>query len=221
MKKVAVVLSGSGVFDGAELHESVLTLLELDKREIAYQCMAPNIEQAHVINHLTGEVSEGETRNVLVESARIARGEILDLAEVKAEDYAAFVFPGGFGVAKNLCDFAFKGADCTVQEDVLRVVKEAHAAKLPLGFICIAPAMMAKIAQLSQIETQLTIGTDADTAEAIQKMGVEHIACPVEETVVDEANLLVTTPAYMLAGRIREAHEGITKLVETLQGWLS
>lgn len=209
MTKVAVILSGCGVFDGAEIHESVLTLLALDRAGARYSCFAPNIDQMHVVNHLTGEVAEGESRNVLVESARIARGDIKDIAKANSDDFDALILPGGFGAAKNLCDFAVKGAECTVQPDVERFIKAMAEAGKPVGFVCIAPAMVPRIYGNATV----TIGTDADTAAAIESMGGVHVACPVREYVVDEEHKLVSTPAYMLAQNISEAAEGIEKLV--------
>ncbi|MBD3653178.1 isoprenoid biosynthesis glyoxalase ElbB [Kangiella sp.] len=217
MKKIAVILSGCGVYDGAEIHESVLTLLALEQNGLDYQCFAPNIEQMHVINHLTGDVAEGESRNVLVEAARIARGNIKDLAEAKESDFDAAVLPGGFGAAKNLCDFAVKGSDCTVNSDVERFIKAMAAAKKPVGFICIAPAM---IPRLYGEGSKLTIGNDKDTANAIEAMGGVHMACPVEDIVYDEERNLVSTPAYMLAGSVSEAASGISKLVAKLASLL-
>lgn len=211
MKKVAVILAGCGVFDGAEIHESVLTLLQLERSGASYQCMAPNIDQMHVINHLTGEVDATDSRNVLVEAARIARGEIIDLASANADDYDALIIPGGFGAAKNLCDFAVSGADCTINPDVQRFAQAMHGAGKPVGLICIAPAMTPK---LFGEGTTCTIGTDADTAAAIEAMGANHQACPVNEIVIDKAKKVVTTPAYMLAGSVMEAASGIDRLVE-------
>lgn len=220
MKKVAVVLSGCGVFDGAEIYESTLTLLHLDRLNVAYQCMAPNIPQMHVINHLTGEVATGESRNVLVEAARIARGDILDLAKAKAEDYSAVIFPGGFGAAKNLCDFAVKGPDCRVTPEVSRFIGEAIQHKIPLGFICIAPAIMGKVAQQLGFKTTLTLGTGEEWSQKIQAMGNTHLSCPVRAIAVDEAHHIISTPAYMEANRISEAADGIENLVKTLVGWI-
>jgi enhancing lycopene biosynthesis protein 2 len=214
MPLVGVVLSGCGVFDGAEIHESVITLLALDRRGAKYQCIAPDTNQLHVVNHLTGEVAADETRNVLVEAARIARGEIKNLADVKATDFDAIIFPGGYGAAKNLCNFAVKGADCDVHPEVQRFVLEALEAKIPLGILCIAPVLLARIAPGVKLRPNLTIGTDEDTASAIVTMGACHVACPVNEFVVDEENRIVTTPAYMLAQRISEAAEGIEKLID-------
>ncbi len=211
MGKVAVVLSGCGVYDGAEIHESVLTLLRLSELGVSYQCLAPNIEQMHVVNHLTGEVAEGERRNVLVEAARIARGDVLDLKEARADDYDALFVPGGFGAAKNLCDFAVKGADMTVQPDFLKFAVDMHKAGKPIGLMCIAPAMSARIFGEG---VDCTIGTDAETAAAIEAMGGNHINCPVEEAVIDRQRKLVTTPAYMLAGNVAEAASGIHRLVD-------
>ena len=211
MKKVAVVLSGCGVFDGAEIHESVLTLLRLEQQGASYQCMAPNIDQLHVINHLKGEVAEGESRNVLVEAARIARGEIIDLATANPTDYDALIIPGGFGAAKNLSDFAVKGPDCHVNPDLLAFAQAIHQADKPIGLICIAPAMTPL---LFGEGATCTIGTDQETAAAIEAMGGQHTNCPVDDIVIDEQRKLITTPAYMLAGSIIEAASGINKLVD-------
>jgi len=209
--KVAVILSGCGVYDGAEIHESVLTLLALSRAGVHSQCLAPNVNQSHVINHLTGEVATGETRNVLVEAARIARGDILDVGKANPADYSALFFPGGFGAAKNLCDFAFAGADCAVQPDVLKFASAFAAARKPVCFICIAPAMIPRIYGAG---ARATIGTDRDTAAAIEKMGGVHVACSVREIVVDEQHRIVSTPAYMLAHNIAEAAAGIEQAVQ-------
>ncbi len=210
MAKVAVILSGCGVFDGSEIHESVLTILALDRAGAKISYFAPDIEQMHVINHLTGEPADGESRNVLVESARIARGEVKDLATANADDFDAAILPGGFGAAKNLCDFAVKSSDCAINPDLQKFAKSMVAQGKPMGFACIAPAMLPLI---YENRPSLTIGTDADTAQAIETMGANHVNCPVEEIVIDKENKLVTTPAYMLAGRITEAAAGIDKMV--------
>lgn len=209
-KKVAVILSGCGVYDGAEIHESVITLLRLSQRGAKVQCFAPNIAQHHVLNHLTGE-EMAESRNVLVESARIARGEVKDVREARVEDFDALLVPGGFGAAKNLSDFAFKGDQCEVQPDVLALAKAFAAAKKPVGLICIAPAMAARIYGAG---IECTIGTDEGTAQALTRMGAKHVDCSVEEIVEDKAHKLVTTPAYMLAQSIAEAASGINKAVD-------
>ena len=209
-KKVAVILSGCGVYDGAEIYESVITLLRLDQRGAQVQCFAPNIAQLHVINHLTGEEMP-ESRNVLVESARIARGEVKDIREANAEDFDALIVPGGFGSAKNLSNFAVEGTGCTVQPDVLALTEAFAEAGKPVGLICISPALAAKIYGPGVI---CTIGNDADTAAALNKMGATHKDCAVSEIVEDKARKLVTTPAYMLAQSISEAASGINKLVD-------
>ena len=214
MKKIGVILSGCGVYDGAEIHESVITLLAIDKLGAEALCMAPNKNQMHIVNHLTGAVEEGETRNVLVESARIARGQIRDMKDVTAKDFDALILPGGFGAAKNLCDFAVKGVDCVVDPEVRRLVLETLAAKKPVGAICIAPALLAAIQGDGKGRPRVTVGTDKSTAQAIGAMGACHVECQVEEFVVDTENKIVTTPAYMLAKRISEAAEGIEKLVK-------
>ena len=213
-KKVGVVLSGCGVFDGAEIHESVITILALDRAGAEMVFCAPDREQMHVVNHHTGEVAEGENRNVRVESARIARGPVRNVAEVKAEELDALIFPGGFGAAKNLCTFAVAGADCDVDPGVAALVREVHAQGKPIAAVCIAPALLAKV--LGSEGPNLTIGNDAGTAGAMESLGANHVACPVTEFVVDRDRKLITSPAYMLAGSISEAAEGIEKTVAAL-----
>lgn len=213
MPKVGVVLSGCGVYDGAEIHESVITMLALDRAGAEMVLMAPNIDQLHVVNHITGEEME-ESRNVLIESSRIARGNIQDIVEVSGKDLDALIFPGGFGVAKNLCDYAMTGADCTVNPDIYRLAVEVHLLKKPIGVICIAPTMMAKIISEQDETVDLTIGSDEQTAGDINTMGANHVVCPVEKTVIDNEKKIVSTPAYMLAGRISEAADGIEQLVK-------
>ena len=200
--------------DGSEIHEAVLTLLAIDRAGAEAICMAPNIPQRHVVNHLTNEESKGETRNVLVESARIARGKIRDIAGVKANDIDALIFPGGFGAAKNLCDYAFSGPDCSVNPEVARLAMEIHRAGKPIGTVCIAPVIAAKL--LGSEHPQITIGTDKNTAKDIEKMGAKHVSCPVTDFVVDKERKLVSTPAYMLANSIKDAAAGIEKLVKAV-----
>lgn len=210
MPKIGVLLSGCGVYDGAEIHESVLTLLALDRAGAEIVCMAPDMDQMHVINHLTQEVSE-EKRNVLVESARIARGEIRNLKDVRGEDLDGLIIPGGFGAAKNLSDFAVKGPEATVHPEVKRVLKEVSDAGKPIGAVCIAPATLVRA--LSEKSPEVTIGTDTGTGSAIDAMGGTHKICTVDQIHVDERNRLVTTPAYMLGPGIKEVAVGVEKLV--------
>lgn len=210
MLKIGVVLSGCGYLDGAEIREAVLTLLAIDKAGAEAVCLAPDADQMHVINHLTGKET-GEKRNVLAEAARIARGEIQDLKKVKSAGLDAVIFPGGYGAAKNLCDFAVKGPDCSVRPDVAAFAREAHKAGKPIGVICIAPALAGKIFENEGLT--LTIGSDKETAEAIKKMGHQHKDCKVNEIAVDAKNKIVSTPAYMCHARLGEIAEGIEKLV--------
>lgn len=211
MKSFAVVLSGCGVYDGAEIHEAVLTLLAIDRNNCTYQIFAPNIEQYHVINHLTGEVS-AEKRNVLVESARIARGNIKALSEFNAADYDAIIFPGGFGAAKNLSNFAFKGAECKVNNDVEKAVKAMVEANKPVGALCIAPAVIASILK----NVDVTIGNDADTAKNIEKTGAHHIASNHGEVVKDSKLKVFSTPCYMLDATISQIAVGAENIVKAM-----
>lgn len=211
MKKFAVVLSGSGVFDGAEIHEATLTLYAIMKYGAGYEVFAPDIPQHHVVNHITGE-EMNETRNVLVESARIARGAIKDLKQYNPKDFDGLIFPGGFGVAKNLSTVAFDGPDAKVNDDVVKAVKDTHAAGKPIGALCIAPAMMAKIFNNATV----TIGTDPGTIEAIEKMGGTHINTTHGDVVYDDSLNLFTTPCYMLDANILQIAEGAENIVSAM-----
>lgn len=213
MPKVAVLLSGCGVYDGSEIHEAVLTLLALDQCGATILCCAPNVDQASVIDHRTQKPVR-ESRNVLTESARIARGQIRDLATVQASEIDALILPGGFGAAKNLCDFAAKGPACTVHPEVARLVGDCLARGKPVGAICIAPALLARIAGQRNLKAKLTIGNDAGTAQAIVAMGCLHEPQPVTGITVDADHRIVTTPAYMLGPGPAAVFEGIRKLVE-------
>lgn len=211
MKKIGVILSGCGVRDGSEIHEAVLTLLAIDRNGAKAICLAPDME-LNEVNHLIMEET-GAKRNVLVEAARIARGEISDIKSVSASDLDAIVLPGGFGAAKNLCNFASQGAQGGVQPDVLRLVREMAAAKKPICAICIAPTVIA-LALGKDLSPQLTIGTDQGTAQAIAATGSRHVECAVNDCVIDRDHRIVSTPAYMLAGRISEAADGIEKAIK-------
>ncbi len=211
MKKIAVVLAGNGVFDGAEIHEATLTLLAIDRSGAQYQCFAPDVEQAHVINHITGEEMP-EKRNVLVEAARIARGKILPLSEYNVADYDAIIFPGGFGVAKNLCTFAFDGVNCTVNPDVEKAIRETAAEKKPIGALCISPVLITKVLN----NVKVTIGDDEDTVEAVSAMGGRHEQTTHGQVVVDKKYKLVTTPCYMLDANIGQIAEGAENAVKKI-----
>lgn len=210
-KKIAVVLSGCGVYDGTEIHEATLTLLAIAQNGAFYQCFAPDTDQAHVINHLTGE-EMNDTRNVLVESARIARGNVRALSSFHAVDYDALIFPGGFGAAKNLSDFAFKGANCSVHPDVVKAVKAMVNAGKPIGALCIAPVVITRILG----DVAVTIGNDRETAAAIEKMGGTHQMKTHGEVTVDSRYKVVTTPCYMLDATIDQIYEGADHVVKTI-----
>lgn len=214
----AVVLSGCGVFDGSEIHEAVLTLLALDEAGCKYQCFAPNTWQVKTVDHYTGQATalagDEDNRNVLAESARIARGEVKDLAEFKAKDFDGIIFPGGFGAALNLSNFAAKGPACDVNEEVERAIKESFDAGIVIGAMCIAPTVIARV--LGKHKITLTIGTDKAIAEGIRKMGAEHENTGVTDVCIDEENKIVTTPAYMLAKSLKDIRRGTQNLVDAM-----
>ena len=216
MKKFAVVLSGCGVYDGAEIHEATLALLAITQAGATYECFAPDIEQHHVINHITGEEMP-EKRNVLVESARIARGKIKPLSAFKQADFDALLFPGGFGAAKNLSTVAFEGAAAKVNADVEKAILAMHKAKKPIGAMCIAPTFVVKVLK----KVDVTIGTDQPTIEVIEEMGGAHVQTDHGDVVFDAENLVFTTPCYMLDATIKDIWDGAYNIVDAMVKWLN
>nr|NQU90452.1 isoprenoid biosynthesis glyoxalase ElbB [Bacteroidota bacterium] len=211
MKKFAVILAGNGVFDGAEIQEATLTLLSIMRHGGSYEIFAPNINQHHVIDHTKGE-AVNETRNVLTESARIARGNIKSLDQYDEVNFDLLIIPGGFGVAKNLCDFAFKGADCKVDSDVEHAIRSTHAAGKPIGALCIAPVLLARVLDKARV----TIGEEEGTIAGIEGMGGEHIKTTHGEVIHDTKNNLFSTPCYMLDANILQIFEGTENIIKAM-----
>lgn len=210
-KKFAVILSGSGVYDGAEIHEAVMALYAIQLHQASYQVFAPDIPQYHVINHLTGE-EMNEKRNVLVETARISRGNARPLTEFQPADFDILLLPGGFGAAKNLSTFAFDGPACKVNADVERAIRSAYEAGMPIGALCIAPVILARV--LGQVI--LTIGQDDQTAAALEQMGAQAVKTQVREITIDKKNKIVTSPCYMLDSNLVDIAEGAKNTVAAL-----
>ncbi len=219
MSKIGVCLAGCGVMDGSEIHESVITILALDKAGVEIVFMSPDINQLKVVNHLDGSNLD-EVRNVRTESGRIARGNVQNIAKFSCYDIDALIFPGGFGAALNLSDFGVNGPNCNVHPEVKRLIQEMIQAKKPIGAICIAPAMLAKAIEDLNLNAKLTIGNDTGTASAIESLGSTHINCKVMDCVADETNKIVTTPAYMLAENISQVSTGIEKFVAKIIEWM-
>ena len=211
MKKFAVVLCGCGPMDGSEIHESVMTLLAIDRNECQYTIFAPDADQYHVMNHYTKEVMP-EKRNMLVEAARIARGDIHPLTELKSADFDAVVFPGGFGAAKNLFTYAIKGTKAEVDAEVERVIKDFHAQRKPIGALCISPVLLAKV--LGNIT--ITVGTDERTIHDVETFGAQHINTQQTEVIADKENMVFTTPCYMLPATIADIADCAENLIETI-----
>jgi len=210
-KKFAVILAGCGNRDGAEIHESVMTLYAIARSESDYEIFAPDINQHHVINHYTGQPTD-ETRNVLVESARIARGKIRSLKEFKADDFDILMFAGGFGVAKNLCTYAFDGPDCQVNPEVEKAVVSMYNAKKPIGALCISPVILARVLP----NVTITMGQDPSAIENISMMGARHQPTQAREIAIDKANKVVTSPCYMLDSGVVDIAEGAMNTVNAL-----
>jgi enhancing lycopene biosynthesis protein 2 len=219
----AVLLSGCGVYDGSEIHEAVLTLLNIDKEGGTYHCIAPDVDQHHVINHITGE-ELNEKRNVLVEAARIARGNVKSLKEINAQDYAALVIPGGFGAAKNLTKWAFNGPDGHIDADVKKIIFDFVEAKKPIAAFCMGPTVIAKALEDTNHNPVLTVGTIAapspydiaSVSAGIEKTGAAATMATVEEIVYDEKLNIVSTPCYMMDASIYEINFGISKAIKKI-----
>ncbi|KPL07514.1 hypothetical protein AMJ86_04315 [bacterium SM23_57] len=214
MQRIGVLLSGCGVYDGAEIHEAVFTLLSIDKASAEAVMLAPNELQMHTIDHVSGNEVADENRNILKESARIARGNIQDVKEATADTLDALILPGGFGAAKNLCTFATEGVNCSINPDVQRLLLEMIDSRKPIGVACIAPAVLARALKDRGIAVKLTIGKDPGTAQALEAMGAKHIECEVDDVIVDREHRVVSTPAYMMATRISQVETGLDKLVK-------
>lgn len=216
MQSVGVVLAGCGVYDGSEIHEAVLTMLYLSQAGVDIQFFAPDMEQMHVVDHNRQQPICNQTRNVLVESARIARGAVTPLAQLDVSKLDALIFPGGFGAAKNLCTFAAAGLDSVVHPEVARVMQEAHAQHKVIGAICIAPVLLAQVFKDSAVRPRITIGNDAGVNQILTAWQAEPVDAMVSEVIIDEKNRFVTTPAYMLGQSISEIAVGIEKLVKAV-----
>lgn len=215
-KKILIILAGCGAKDGSEIRESVLVMLAVDKAGALYQCAAPNKNQHHALNFLTDEELP-QPRNILTESARIARGRIEDLATVSMKDYDALILPGGFGAAKNLCSFAFDGVKATIDPEVNRIINEAYDQHKPIGAICIAPVLVALSLHTKNPNIVLTLGTDPSANANLEAIGVKSKACLTTEFVLDEKNLIASSPAYMHgSSRISELEQGITGCVNAV-----
>ncbi|MBF7695353.1 isoprenoid biosynthesis glyoxalase ElbB [Acinetobacter rathckeae] len=220
MKKIAVVLSGCGYLDGAEIRESVLTLLALDTEQVTYSIFAPDQQQHHTVNHFTQDVNALESRNVLQEASRIARGKILPLTELDSTLFDALIIPGGFGVAKNLSNFAFHGADGQVNTHMVEILKSFQSSKKPIGAICIAPVLLALV--FGHLNPKITLGSAVNIAQEIEKTGAIHQVCETVSCVADEEQLFVTTPAYMDdEANLTDVFQGIHLLVKNVLSLVS
>ncbi len=228
MKRVAVILSGAGVFDGSEIHEATAVLLALDRAGARVTIAAPGGPQLHVVDHLRREPAAGETRDMRVESSRLARGPVAEVKDLRVEDFDAVILPGGFGVAKNLCTFATEGTACSVEPATAAFLEAMHDAGKAIGAACIAPVLVARVLGARVIAARarsagdgkaptpllLTIGNDPGTAAAVEAMGARHVPAAAGDVVVDGPNRIATTPAYMVADRISEVFDGIGRLVD-------
>ena len=225
--KIAVLLSGSGVYDGSEIHEAVLTLLAIEENGGEWFCIAPNIDQHHVVNHIDGE-EMAEKRNVLIESARIARGNVKDLKEVSADDFDALAIPGGFGAAKNLTKWAFEGPDGEINGEVKRIINETVLKNKPLAAMCMGPTVVAKALQGTDINTTLTVGTTEKASPydikavsgGMEAAGATAKMVPVEEAVIDADNKIATAPCYMMEADIVDINKGLKKAIKQVFDWL-
>jgi enhancing lycopene biosynthesis protein 2 len=213
-KKIAVLLGGCGHFDGSEIRESILTLLAIDKCGAEAVCLAPDDAQKRVVHHGKGAAVSG-TRHMLEESARIARGKVLPLDPKTITTYDALIMPGGTGLAYSFFDYAEKGRACTIREDVRETILAMVRAGKPMGAICISPMIVARA--LKDTGITVTLGSTPNVAEDMAAWGAKFKECRVDDCVVDVANKIVTTPAYMVGGaHIKDAATGIEKCVKAM-----
>lgn len=212
MKKIAVILAGCGNRDGSETHETLSVLLAIDKRNIEYQCFAPEGD-FEVFNHIEGKAS-GEKRHLITEASRLCRGNIKPLSTYKAVDYDALILPGGMGAAQNLSNYAFVGAEMSVNKEVETAIKDAFSANKPIGALCIAPMIVAKV--LGDKNPTITLGQECQAAKDAVTLGCKHQVCSAEEVAIDRENKIVTTPAYMVATHISQIFEGSDNLVQAI-----
>ncbi|BDS09378.1 isoprenoid biosynthesis glyoxalase ElbB [Aureispira anguillae] len=218
--KIGVLLAGSGVYDGSEIQEAVFTLLAIAECGATAICIAPNEEQYHVVNHLTGEEMP-EKRNVLIESARIARGNVSDLATATTDDFDALVIPGGFGAAKNLNQWAISGPEGAINADVKRLILAMVKAKKPIAGLCMGPTVIAKALEGEDINASLTVGSTEEASpydiqgisEGMNNIGAMTAMATVEEVIVDHTNRIVTAPCYMMDASIQEVRENIAMAI--------
>lgn len=221
--KIGVLLSGCGVFDGTEIHEAVLTLLAIQEAGHEYVCIAPDVDQHHVINHTNGE-EMNEKRNVFVESSRIARGEITKLSDIDPADIDALVLPGGFGAAKNLTTWAFKGPESEILPEVkLLLVNLVNIGK-PICALCVTPTVVAKAFEGSDIHPQLTLGnTEQDSEYDIQgfsdglaAVGAQPVMKTTDDILVDTANKIVSAPCYMMKTDVVGVRNNTQKAIQQM-----
>ena len=218
MKKFAVILAGCGRKDGTEINEAITLLLSIEQHGCEYQCFAPNRPQTEVVNHVTEKQVKNEERNIMVEAARIARGKIMPIEQFKAEEYDALFFTGGYGVAKNLCDYAYKGAAMEVKSDVARVILEMHEAGKPIGAMCIAPVLLARLIP----DVCVTLGTEGTpVTDEVRSWGANHVQTENGDVCADNEKLVFTTPAYMLNASIKDVYDGAYNMVDAVMEYLN
>ena len=220
---IGVIFSGSGVYDGTEIQEGVFTLLSIKKAGAEAVCFAPDVDQHHVINHITGEEMQ-ETRNVLVESARIARGDIQSLDAFDASQLDALILPGGFGAAKNLTKWAFSGPEGEINEQVKAAIVSMVKMNKPVAGLCMGPTVIAKALEGSGLSATLTVGsTEAPSpyeidaiSQGMEKTGATAVMKTIEEIAVDKKNKIVTAPCYMMEADILQIRTNVQKAVDAL-----
>ncbi|MFG0250865.1 MAG: isoprenoid biosynthesis glyoxalase ElbB [Phycisphaeraceae bacterium JB051] len=216
MAKFAIVLAGCGVFDGSEIYEATATMYAIDSRKHEYTCFSIDKPMMHVVNHAVGQPADGESRNVLTESARLARGQISNLTQYNPSDFDALIFPGGFGVAKNLCTYAVDGAGCDIDPVVQKAILDTHAAGKVLGSLCISPALIARAFKDADVTPKLTAGNDGDLEAALPLMGGMHEACDVDKACVDSENRIVSSPAFLSATCISEVFASADAMIDAV-----
>jgi len=222
--KIGVLLSGAGVYDGAEIQEAVLTLLEIERMGYEPVCIGINAQQHHVINHLNGQ-EQVQARNMLEEAARIARGQITEISSVVPAELDALVIPGGFGSAKNFSTWAFDGPEASIRSDVKLLLVNMYNVGKPIVALCVSPVLLALALEGIHPAPTLTIGSTQEASpyqisafqEGLQAKGIRTTDCSINEICIDATNRIITAPCYMLEATLPELQSNIAQALKALK----
>jgi enhancing lycopene biosynthesis protein 2 len=221
--KIGVLLSGCGVYDGAEIQETVFALLAIEELGAEAICLSVNKNQHHVVNHLTGEEMP-ESRNMLVEAARIARGAVHDISTFDNTQIDALVIPGGFGSAKNFTTWAFEGPNGSILPEIKELIQQCISDKKPIAALCVSPVIVGLALNQSDLQATMTLGTDKEKSpyeinafsSGLSQTGVQVEMKTIREIALDEKLKIVSAPCYMMDASIVEIRTNIQQAMQAL-----